>query len=90
MPREILWSDVEEIGIQLQEKYPEIDPLTVRFTDLAGGAESIPAIEGGSLDISHAPYVSLLQARDQGFDFVALVTNNAAPSKPPRRKPAWW
>jgi NitT/TauT family transport system substrate-binding protein len=27
--------------------------------------------------------VSLLQARDQGFDFVALVTNNAAPSKPP-------
>jgi FeS assembly protein IscX len=34
MPREIYWTDVEEIGIQLQEKYPEIDPLTVRFTDL--------------------------------------------------------
>ena len=27
--------------------------------------------------------MSLLQARDQGFDFVALVTNNAAPSNPP-------
>jgi NitT/TauT family transport system substrate-binding protein len=63
--------------------YFKDEGLTVRFTDLAGGAESIPAIEGGSLDISHAPYVSLLQARDQGFDFVALVTNNAAPSKPP-------
>ncbi|MFT4113259.1 Fe-S cluster assembly protein IscX [Silvibacterium sp.] len=34
MPREIMWSDAEEIGIQLQEKYPELDPLTVRFTDL--------------------------------------------------------
>ena len=34
MPREILWTDSEEIGIQLQEKFPEVDPLTVRFTDL--------------------------------------------------------
>ncbi len=34
MPSEILWTDVEEIGIQLHEKLPEIDPLTVRYTDL--------------------------------------------------------
>ncbi|MBB6142706.1 FeS assembly protein IscX [Silvibacterium bohemicum] len=34
MPREITWNDSEEIGIQLQEKHPELDPLTVRFTDL--------------------------------------------------------
>jgi FeS assembly protein IscX len=34
MPQEIMWTDAEEIGIQLQEKYPELDPLTVRFTDL--------------------------------------------------------
>ena len=27
MPREILWTDAEEIGIQLQEKFPDIDPL---------------------------------------------------------------
>lgn len=30
----ITWSDAEEIGIQLQEKFPETDPLTVRFTEL--------------------------------------------------------
>ncbi|MDR3724071.1 MAG: Fe-S cluster assembly protein IscX [Terracidiphilus sp.] len=36
MPREIYWSDAEEIGIQLQEQYPDLDPLTVRFTDLHG------------------------------------------------------
>jgi FeS assembly protein IscX len=34
MPFEFGWEDTEEIGIQLQEKYPEIDPLTVRFTDM--------------------------------------------------------
>jgi FeS assembly protein IscX len=34
MAREITWNDAEEIGIQLQEKFPEVDPFTVRFTDL--------------------------------------------------------
>jgi FeS assembly protein IscX len=28
------WSDIEEIGILLAEKFPDLDPLTVRFTDL--------------------------------------------------------
>jgi FeS assembly protein IscX len=34
MPQEMLWTDAEEIAIQLSEKYPDTDPLTVRFTDL--------------------------------------------------------
>jgi FeS assembly protein IscX len=34
MPQTIGWDDTEEIGIRLAEKYPETDPLTVRFTDL--------------------------------------------------------
>ncbi len=34
MPQEMTWGDAEEIGIQLQEKYPELDPLKVRFTEL--------------------------------------------------------
>ncbi len=28
------WTDAEDIGIALQEKFPDVDPLTVRFTDL--------------------------------------------------------
>ena len=28
------WTDVREIAIELAEAHPEIDPLTVRFTDL--------------------------------------------------------
>jgi FeS assembly protein IscX len=28
------WSDVREIAIRLVDTHPDIDPLTVRFTDL--------------------------------------------------------
>ena len=28
------WTDAEDIGIALAEKFPGVDPLTVRFTDL--------------------------------------------------------
>lgn len=34
MPGTFDWDDAEEIGIRLAEKFPETDPLTVRFTDL--------------------------------------------------------
>jgi FeS assembly protein IscX len=28
------WTDVQEIAIRLAERYPDVDPSTVRFTDL--------------------------------------------------------
>ena len=28
------WTDTLEIAIQLAEKYPEVDPLKIRFTEL--------------------------------------------------------
>ena len=28
------WTDVHEIGFRLAQKFPELDPLGVRFTDL--------------------------------------------------------
>ena len=28
------WIDAEDIGIALSERFPDLDPLTVRFTDL--------------------------------------------------------
>jgi FeS assembly protein IscX len=43
MAREITWSDSEEIGILLQEKYPDLDPFSVRFTDLH---KYVTALEG--------------------------------------------
>ena len=34
MGMELTWDSAEDIGILLNEKYPGIDPLTVRFVDL--------------------------------------------------------
>jgi FeS assembly protein IscX len=34
MNPEITWTSTEDIAIALADKYPGIDPLTVRFTDL--------------------------------------------------------
>lgn len=28
------WTDVQQIAIELAEQHPDVDPLTVRFTDL--------------------------------------------------------
>ena len=46
MPREITWTDFEEIGIQLQEKFPDLDPYTVRFTDLHKYVTALPGFTG--------------------------------------------
>ena len=46
MPREIDWTDSEEIGILLQEKHPEIEPYSVRFTDLHKWVVQLPGFVG--------------------------------------------
>jgi FeS assembly protein IscX len=34
MNMSLTWTSTEDIAIALADKHPEIDPLTVRFTDL--------------------------------------------------------
>ncbi len=51
MPREIDWTDTEEIGIQLQEKFPELDPYTVRFTDLHQYVMELPGFTGDRCEV---------------------------------------
>jgi FeS assembly protein IscX len=41
------WSDAEDLGIALAEKFPDLDPLTVRFTDLR---DRVLALDGFSDD----------------------------------------
>ena len=36
------WIDSEDIGIALAEKFPDLDPLTVRFTDLHRYVTELP------------------------------------------------
>jgi FeS assembly protein IscX len=34
MRQALSWSNFEDLGIALYEKFPDVDPLKVRFTDL--------------------------------------------------------
>jgi FeS assembly protein IscX len=43
----VKWTDSEDIGIALADKFPDLDPLTIRFTDLR---DRVLALEGFSDD----------------------------------------
>lgn len=60
MQKELYWTDAEEIGIQLAEKFPGLDPLTVRFTDLH---RYVTELEGFSDDpkMSNEPRLEAIQ-----------------------------
>lgn len=36
------WRDAEDIALLLVERYPDVDPLTVRFTDLHAWVVGLP------------------------------------------------
>ena len=38
----LTWTDQEDIAIELADKVPELDPLTVRFTDLHKWVTELP------------------------------------------------
>jgi FeS assembly protein IscX len=40
MPKPLTWTDTDEIAYQLSQAHPDIDPMTVRFTDLHAGARA--------------------------------------------------
>ena len=42
----MLWTDVNEIAIELFEKYPEIDPQYVLFTDLRDWVIGLDGFKG--------------------------------------------
>jgi FeS assembly protein IscX len=56
----VKWIDAEDIGIALSDAYPEIDPLTLRFTDLR---EKVLALDGFDDDpkTSNEPKLEAIQ-----------------------------
>ncbi len=42
MPRKLTWTDSEDIGLALCERYPTDDPLAVRFTELRDRVCALP------------------------------------------------
>ncbi len=60
MTRPIEWKDAGEIGIQLQEKFPEIEPYSVRFTDLHKYVTELPGFVGDPMK-STEPQLEAIQ-----------------------------
>ena len=46
MAQDLTWADAEDLGIRLQEEHPDLDPLTVRFTDLHAWIVALPDFKG--------------------------------------------
>jgi FeS assembly protein IscX len=46
MAQKLTWQDVQEIGIALHDKFPDTDPLSVRFTDLHQWVRELDGFEG--------------------------------------------
>jgi FeS assembly protein IscX len=44
------WTDSREIAIELSEKYPDVDPKSIRFTDLR---DWVMALDGFADDPKH-------------------------------------
>jgi FeS assembly protein IscX len=42
MAKELTWDDAEDLGILLSEAHPDVDPLTIRFTDLHHYVTELP------------------------------------------------
>jgi len=40
---ELKWTDSLEIAIALEDKFPDVDPLTVRFVDLSEWVQGLEA-----------------------------------------------
>lgn len=39
------WRDAQDLGIALAERFPDVDPLTVRFTDLRRWVTELPGFQ---------------------------------------------
>jgi FeS assembly protein IscX len=44
------WTDTEDIALKLMETHPEVDPLSVRFTDLHRWVTELEGFEGDPKD----------------------------------------
>ncbi len=68
MPRELDWSDALEIGIQLQEMFPDTDPYSVRFTDLHKWVTQLPGFIGDPAKSNESILEAIQMARHEEYE----------------------
>jgi FeS assembly protein IscX len=62
MPKDLTWSDPEDIGILLSETHPQLDPLAVRFTDLHKYVIALPGFKDDPLKSNEAKLEAIQMA----------------------------
>jgi len=67
MPATFDWNDLEDIAIALTDKYPETDPLTVRFTDMHKWIMELPGFAGDAAASNESKLEAIQMAWHEEF-----------------------
>jgi FeS assembly protein IscX len=62
MAFDLTWESAEDIALELSEKYPDLDPLTVRFTDLHKYVTSLPNFKDDPMKSNEAKLEAIQMA----------------------------
>jgi FeS assembly protein IscX len=61
------WHDAEDIALALRERYPDTDPLTLRFTDLRQRVAALPGFHDDPMASSEAVLEAIQMAWYEEF-----------------------
>jgi FeS assembly protein IscX len=67
MPSKFGWDQIEDIAIALSDKYPDTDPLTVRFTDMHKWITELPNFSGDALASNESKLEAIQMAWHEEF-----------------------
>jgi len=59
---DLTWESAEDIALELSEQYPDLDPLTVRFTDLHKYVTSLPNFKDDPMKSNEAKLEAIQMA----------------------------
>jgi len=68
MPLTFDWDAIEDIAIALTDKFPETDPLTVRFTDMHKWITELPGFSGDPSASNEAKLEAIQMAWHEEFE----------------------
>src|SRR5262249_43308507 len=63
--------------------YFKEEGIAVEYEFFAGGAQALPVLTAGRIDIGHGPLVSVFQAAAEGADYVLLSSTDSATTAAP-------
>lgn len=74
------WTDVDDIALLLQENYPDVDPMALRFTELHSMVTALPGFNDDPQKSSEA----ILEAIQMGwYEEIEDGRSRAGSSAPP-------